>query len=142
MPRITFLWALSCLPFAAVAADDGRVRFLEQEVRRMQQQVQSLSRRLDELERPDLKAPAARPRAPASPQTSDAWIDAAKWRRVRAGMSELEVIELLGPPTSMREIDGEHVLFYALEVGSSGFLGGSVRFRDRAVSAVEAPVLQ
>lgn len=142
MPRITFLWVLGCLPLAAVAADDGRVRFLEQEVRRLHQQVQMLSRRLDELERPAPRSPAAQPRAPAAASTSDAWIDAARWHKVRTGMSELEVVTLLGPPTSMREIDGEHVLFYALEVGSSGFLGGSVRFRDRVVSAVQPPVLQ
>jgi hypothetical protein len=33
-------------------------------------------------------------------------------------------------------------LFWALEIGSSGFLGGNVRLRDRRVVAVETPTLR
>ena len=54
----------------------------------------------------------------------------------------MEVIGSLGPPTSMRDVDGARVLFYALEIGSSGFLGGSVKLRDRAVVEIQVPVLQ
>ena len=57
-------------------------------------------------------------------------------------MSELEVIGALGPPTSMRTQGNERVLLYAIEIGSSGFLGGSVTLRDRVVSEVRQPVLQ
>jgi len=42
----------------------------------------------------------------------------------------------------MREVEGARVLFYAMELGASGFLGGSVKFRDRAVIEVQQPVLQ
>jgi hypothetical protein len=39
--------------------------------------------------------------------------------------------------------DGEtRVLLYAMEIGSTGFLGGSVELRDRKVSAVLKPVLR
>ena len=80
----------------------------------------------------------------ASPAHADPqrWIDGAKWRRLQPGMSELEVIELLGAPTSMREEGGARVLLYALEIGTSGFLGGSVTLRDRVVSEVRQPALQ
>lgn len=50
---------LMLAPFAAPAADDPRVSFLEQEVRNLQRQVQVLTRQMDELRtRPD--RPAAR----------------------------------------------------------------------------------
>jgi hypothetical protein len=140
-------WAalLACLPFAAMA-DDLRVSQLEQEVRRLERQVLALSRRLDEVQRPSFGserrvAPAAGVMA-AAPASGDGWLDAAKWRRVKPGMAELDVIGLLGPPTSMREESGERVLLYALEVGTSGFLGGSVTLRDRVVTAVQTPVLR
>ena len=135
---------LLTLPLVAHAADDGRVSFLEQEVRNLQRQVLSLNRRIDEMStrQPGNFEPARTlPAAPAV-AASDAWLDAGKWRKVKPGMSELEVVSLLGPPTSMRGESGARVLFYALEIGTSGFLGGSVQFRDRAVSAVQAPVLQ
>jgi hypothetical protein len=57
-------------------------------------------------------------------------------------MTELEVIGLLGPPTSMRAQSDERVLLYALEIGTSGFLGGSVTLRDRSVTEVQKPVLR
>jgi len=138
------LLALLLLPMAAVAADDTRISFLEQEVRNLQRQVQALSTQLNELQRrPDRPAsvPPATNRTAAA-ASSDTWIDAGKWKRVRRGMSELEVMDLLGPPTSMRDEQGARVLLYALEVGSSGFLGGSVRIRDHVVDEVKTPTLQ
>jgi hypothetical protein len=140
---VRFLLLLACMPLAALAADEGRFSFLEQEVRNLQRQVQALSRQVDELRtRPALPPDRAGNTAATPPATSDTWLDAARWRRVRPGMSELEVIGTLGVPTSMRAQDGTRVLLYAMEIGASGFLGGSVTLRDRAVVEVHAPVLQ
>ena len=145
MARV-ILGVLLCglLPLAAGAADDGRVSYLEQEVRELKRQVMSLTRRLDDATtRPDrLVAPAINARSHATAETSTSWVDADKWRRLRAGMNELEVVSILGPPTSMRDVGADHVLFYALEIGSSGYLGGSVKLRDRAVTEIQLPVLQ
>jgi hypothetical protein len=138
------LLALLLMPLTAVAADEQRLSFLEQEVRNLQRQVMTLSRQLDELRtRPD-RAPSTTSAATraASPVSSDQWLDGKKWRRLIRGMSELEVIGMLGPPTSMRTQGNERVLLYAMEIGSSGFLGGSVTLRDRAVSEVRPPILQ
>jgi hypothetical protein len=137
------LLAFLMLPLTALAADDPRVSFLEQEVRNLQRQVQALSRQLDELRtRPDRPLPQrAAPSGALPDATLPRWVDASLWRRLRPGMSELEVISALGPPTSMREDDGR-VLLYALEISSSGFLGGSVKLRDRAVVEIRQPTLQ
>jgi hypothetical protein len=139
-----WLLLVSSLPLLANAADEGRVSFLEQEVRNLQRQVMALSRRVEELERPNALAAggSTRPASPSPAPSSDSWIDAGKWRKVRPGMSELEVITLLGPPTSMRNEDDARILFYAMEVGSAGFLGGSVKFRGRIVSEIRVPTLQ
>ena len=83
----------------------------------------------------------AHPLQPAVP-SSTAWLEAARWDRVRPGMSELEVIGILGPPTSMRQEGEARVLLYAMEIGSAGFLGGNVELRDRAVSEVHKPTLK
>jgi hypothetical protein len=136
--------ALLCISVAALAADELKISQLEQDVRNLQRQVQALSRQIGELRsqpvRPDRAAPP--PSSPAPATHADAWLDASKWQRLRLRMSELEVVSLLGPPTSMREENGERVLLYALEIGSSGFLGGSVRLRDRVVVEVQMPTLQ
>jgi hypothetical protein len=57
-------------------------------------------------------------------------------------MNELDVIASLGPPSSMREEGGKRILLYAMELGASGFLGGSVALRERAVVEVLQPSLR
>ena len=133
---------LMLLPLAATASDQQRISFLEQEVRNLQRQVQALSRQLDELRMRPESPPGriAAPQAVAPASGAARWLDAGRWRQLRRGMNELEVIQLLGPPTSMREEAGARVLLYALEIGAAGFLGGSVILRDRLVSEVQQPI--
>jgi hypothetical protein len=133
---------------AVIAADNDsfRVMKLEQDMRNLERQVQVLSRQVDELKQQlaragDSSRLSAQSSTPAV-ASSSAWLEAATWGRVRAGMSELEVIGVLGPPTSMRQEGDQRVLLYAMEIGSSGFLSGSVALRDRAVVEVHKPVLR
>jgi hypothetical protein len=142
--RQLLLVMLISMPCASWAADEHRLSFLEQEVRNLQRQVQSLSRQLDELRtRPDRPAsPVAAPRANAPSSDPARWLDVSRWKQLRPGMSELEVISSLGPPTSMRDEGGARVLLYAMEIGASGFLGGSVTLRDHNVAEVRLPTLQ
>jgi len=138
------LWSL-ILPLSASAADEGRLSFLEQEVRNLQRQVQVLSRQMDELRTRPVRL-ASKPATGTAVATSAAdlpqWVDSSRWRAIRNGMSELEVIGSLGAPTSVREEDGASVLLYAMEIGASGFLGGSVKLRQHAVVEVIRPTLQ
>jgi len=139
------LLALLILPLTAAAADDPRLSFLEQEVRNLQRQVQALSRQMDELQtRPERPGPQTSVHPGAAPVESapPKWVDASLWRRLRPGMSELDVISSLGPPTTMREEGGARVLLYAMEIGASGFLRGSVKLRERAVVEILQPTLQ
>jgi len=136
------------LSFSAVAADDDTYRLMkvEQDVRNLERQVQTLTRQLDDLRMQQSRAgdriPSARASSAPAGASSTAWLEATRWDRVRTGMSELEVIGVLGQPTSMRQDGDTRVLLYAMEIGSSGFLGGSVELKDRAVTAVNKPVLK
>ena len=138
------LTMLVFLALPAMAADDLKVSVLEQDVRDLKRQVQALSRQVDELRnRPGDSTPRAAPqRESTSSDELPQWVDAAKWRLLRRGMSELEVIGSLGSPTSMRDEAGARVLLYAMEIGASGFLGGSVTLRERAVTEIRQPTLQ
>jgi outer membrane murein-binding lipoprotein Lpp len=145
MNRTILTAILLCLPFTAGAADDLRVSQLEQEVRELQRQMRAQSQQIEQL-RLQLARPVDQPRAASSPAPAAAndglWLDAAKWQLVNTGMSELEVISLLGPPVSMRAEGSERVLLYAMEIGSSGFLTGTVTLRERVVLKVQVPVLR
>ena len=143
--RIAALMLLLIATSLAWPADDFKVIKLEQDMRNLEQQVRELSRQLAEVQR---GAATREPPAAPAPRTlvpiSSAWLDVRNWDRIREGMSELDVINLLGPPTSMRtEADASsRTLFYAMEIGSSGFLGGHVKFAGHQVTEVEKPVLK
>jgi hypothetical protein len=151
-PLPALMLALALVPAmpgpAFAQAETLKIQQLEQDLRDLRRTVDLQQRRLDELERATGRAgrPAAAPPASrAAPAGRDApWLQAANWERVRPGLGELEVVSLLGPPTSMRTADDgrTRTLFYALEIGSSGFLGGQVVFEDRRVTAVEPPRLR
>jgi hypothetical protein len=145
MRHVIFASLLLCAPIAAGAADALKISQIEQDIIRLQQQIQEQARQLETLRIRLVQSPAlpdAREPSRAPPLQPGAWLDAAKWAQVKPGMSELEVITLLGAPTSMRANDGEHVLLYAMEIGASGFLGGSVTLRDRSVLQVQLPQLR
>jgi hypothetical protein len=130
-----------------LAADDFKVIKLEQDVINLQRRVEELSREVDQLQQ---RAPVAdaSPTAAATstppPDDAPRWLSAANWNRVHPGMSELEVIEILGPPASVRggAAGSSRTLMYAMELGSSAFLAGSVTLEARKVVDVEAPSLR
>ena len=146
--RTLLIALLALLGQSALAADDATYRLmkLEQEVRNLDRQVQTLTRQLDELKQQTARAgdrSSIAPRSSTTPAASSGdWLEAARWDRVRPGMGELEVIGILGPPTSMRQEGETRVLLYAMEIGSTGFLSGSVALRERKVSEVNKPVLR
>jgi hypothetical protein len=142
--RYLILAPLLALIAASANGDDFKIIKLEQDVRNLERQVGVLSRQVDELSGRLSRSgehPAA-PRANAGEPPSSAWLRAENWDRIRPGMSELEVINALGPPASMRVDDDARILLYALEIGSDGFLSGSVTLMDRRVVDVEKPVLK
>ena len=127
-------------------ADDARERQLELDVQQLRRELMAQSRRIDELERLAGRGgikEATVVTSPVSPVLPP-WLVAANWERVRPGMSEAEVRQLLGTPTSVREgstAQGK-TFFYALEVAPEAFLAGSVEIADGKVSEVKKPVLR
>ena len=132
----------------STAADESKIIRLEQDVRKLEQEVRDLSRQVAELRRNSggaslIPAPAASAPAPAPPAESPRWLRSQNWQRLRPGMSELQVAEALGPPTSTRTTqNSDTIWFYALEIGTDSFLGGSVLLREGKVVEVKAPVLK
>lgn len=144
--RYLLVAALLLLSSALYAADDFKVIKLEQDMRNLERQVQVLARELNELKMQlsrsgDRSASSTAATGPVTAGSTD-WLNVSNWQKLRPGMGELEVISALGPPTSMRQEGDTRVLLYAMEIGSSGFLSGSVALKDRAVVEVQQPVLK
>lgn len=133
------------LPLTTLA-DDIRLQQLESEVTRLRREVEEQARRIDQLERSAREATLSQS-TPGQPRRSDdspAWLVTTNWDRIRPGMKELDVIALLGRPTSVR-IDAAgkvHTFLYALELGPKAFLSGNVRLDDSGVVDVAKPTLR
>lgn len=132
--------------FAQVPVDDQRVRQLEQEVMRLQRELETQSRRLQALEQAARITSLPSPALPASPAEngSPAWLVSATWDRIKPGMKAVDVIAILGRPTSARYSDDGKVrlLFYAMEIGANAILAGNIRVDDSGVVEINRPVLK
>jgi hypothetical protein len=144
MTRLLLVSWLLLMPVAASAADSIEISRLQQDIRDLKRDVEALTRRMDELrtQAANPANPALRSIAPPGAASAGTWVDAAKWRQLKAGMSELEVIATLGAPTSMRAQGADRVLLYAMEIGTTGFLAGSVTVREKVVAEIQVPVLR
>lgn len=140
---VTVLTMLFALP---AAAEDPRVRQVEIDLARLQREVDSQQRRIDQLEREMRTSGQGRTAsgAPRAAESSPAWLVVANWDRVRNGMKALEVIAILGRPTSVREgaEGGQQTFFYAMELGPASVLSGNVRFGKQGVAEVQKPELR
>jgi hypothetical protein len=140
--------ATVAVPLPAFAQDELRVRQLENDVRTLQREVEMQNQRIDRLES-SARAPGAGSAPPTvvtprAVDSSPAWLVSTNWDKLRPGMKELEVIALLGRPTSVRgdENAKAHTMFYALELGPNAFLTGNVRFGDAGVAEINRPTLR
>ncbi len=129
----------------AGGVDDLRVRQLEQDLMRLQRELDAQSRRIEQLERSERNAGIGRATTPSArpSDSSPGWLLSANWDRVRTGMKELDVIALLGRPTSVRTAEGKvQALMYAMEVGPDAVLAGNVRMGDNGVAEINRPTLR
>jgi hypothetical protein len=144
--RVFFLiWTLS-LSASVLAAEDFRVMKLEQDVRTLERELQTLERLVNELQQRARRTdPTFEIGTTATPtqETEQKWLQASAWSRIKPGMSELEVIEILGKPTALRPDPSERrALLYTLEIGATSFLTGSVSFENGKAADVQKPTLR
>jgi hypothetical protein len=134
-------------PLPAFAQDELRVRQLENEVSRLQREIDAQNQRIERLEsgaRTSGASPPATVITPRAADSSPAWLVSGNWDKVHTGMKELDVIALLGRPTSVHTNDDTktHTMFYAMELGPNTFLTGNVRFSAAGVAEITKPALR
>lgn len=144
MKTMVLLYATLFAAGSAFAAEDFRVMKLEQDMRNLERHVQTLQRQMSDLQqRSQRSTPTIRFPDPSETRTDDKWLSAAAWQRVKPGMTELQVIEILGTPTALRPDErGRRALLYTLEIGSTGFLTGAIAFENGKAIEVEMPALK
>lgn len=144
--RSCLLVTLSLLFMLPASADEVRERQLELDLAQLRRELLAQTRRIDELERLVRfdSPPRTSARGAKAPEVVPGWLVAGNWNRVKPAMTELEVIAILGTPSSVRAgADAStRTLLYALEIGTGAFLAGSVEIGANGVTAVSKPALR
>jgi hypothetical protein len=126
---------------AAAQTRDPRVDELTKETARLKQRISDQETRIAELERAVKSLQSAAPPMPApNPSPTPPWHRPASWNQIKTGMSEADVVALLGPPTSVDSSIDQRTLLYAPDSKSTSTLKGSVTLIDDRVSAMTPPV--
>ena len=132
---------------AGVNADEVHERQLDQQLQELRRQVDAQARRIEQLERGQMRSsgPPTQvwPEKASSPAEASPWLVASNWERIRPGMSAEQVTAILGAPNSERPGEaGTTALLYALEMQEGVFLAGRVELRGGKVTAVQKPQLR
>jgi len=148
---VVLLSSLTVLtPLHAAPIDEFRLSDIEQTLHALESTVKEQARQIAELQRqlghtPLPATATATTTTTSTPISSDSrWMSSENWLQIKLGMKELQVIDLLGPPTQLRTSDDQtaRILMYAIEIGRSGFLSGRVILNKGTVSLIEIPSLK
>jgi hypothetical protein len=139
---IRMIWLLYLsLPLTTMAQTrDPRVDALTTEVAQLKRTMADQEQRIAELEKAvrALQTVAA-PVPERIPAPTPAWHLASNWNLIKTGMSEAQVVEILGPPT-LEETDTDlRNLYYQPDPRSTTTLNGSVTLKDDRVTAMAPP---
>jgi hypothetical protein len=116
----------------AGAAEDPRFEQVRQDVQLLLRTVREQERKIERLEREVTRlatvARGGKP-PPGASQVIEApgrWVSFSAWEKLKPGMTESEVVQVLGAPTAVRAAAGGKTLLYTLELTGTGYLTGSV----------------
>jgi hypothetical protein len=129
------------LPLIAMAqAPDPRIDELRKEAAQLKITIADQERRIADLERivKTLQVVAAPVPTPI-PTAIPPWHLAPNWILIKKGMSEAQVVEILGPPTSVDSTVDVRTLFYKPDSRATTTLNGTVTLTDDRVSALVPP---
>ncbi len=126
---------------AMAQTHDPRVDELTKETAQLKRTITDQGARIAELEKAvkSLQAAAAPPLPARIPPEIPPWHRASNWALIKAGMSEAQVVEILGPPTSVDTSIDTRILVYAPDSRSTSTLKGSVTLTDDRVTAMVPP---
>jgi len=144
------VWFAAVSP-AGAQLEDFRTRQLMQDVAELKRLVRAQEQRIDQLERELSRVTSRSPdRGGSRPPDKNAgspnaaWLNLKNWDRIAEGMSEKQVLDVLGYPTSSRTGENATVktLFYTQPAGNTGFLSGTVVLEKDRVRSIQKPALK
>lgn len=139
---IPAIWLYSLtFPLTAMAqAHDPRVDALTADMTKLKSTIADQEQRITALEKTVKALQAAATPAPQPiPAPTPAWQVASNWTLIKKGMSEAQVVEILGAATMTEAVNDMRTLYYTPDPRSTTTLKGSVTLMDDRVTASMPP---
>lgn len=127
-------------PVLTAQTRDSRLDKLAMDTAELKRTVADQDHRIAELEKTVKMLQAAAAPVPSPiPNPTPAWTKASSWTLIKPGMSEAQVVEILGPPTTEQSAIDKRTLYYQPDPHSTSTLSGSVTLTDDRVIATAPP---
>jgi hypothetical protein len=142
---------LVAAPFAIGQTRDRRLDDALGEITALKRIVKEQDRRIAALEKAskpvEIPAAVSLERFPADdrvkirnqPAVAIPWQTVLAWSQIKAGMSRVQVEEILGPPTSVDSVIDSQILNYKGDLPGTGSLAATVKLTDDRVAQVTPP---
>jgi hypothetical protein len=120
---------------------DPRVDDLAKETAQLKRIIADQDRRIAELEKTVKALQGAAAPAPARiPADTPPWQLTSNWNLLKKGMSEAQVVEILGPAVRVESAVDKRTLYYAPDARSAATPNGSVTLVDDRLTASVPPI--
>jgi SmpA / OmlA family len=141
MRRVGLLLLMGVVAMAQTR--DPRVDELTKETAQLKHRVADQEARIAELERAvKVLQSAAAPMPAPIPSPTPLWHRASNWTQIKVGMSEAQVVAILGSPTNVDSSIDKRTLLYEPDARSTSPLKGSVTLIGDRVTAMTPPAFQ
>lgn len=129
------------LATATSADDSAQIHEMERQISLLKDIVAEQGARIRKLELLQGTTPTQSRSSEAGSisATRPPWHDPKAWSRLKTGMSEAQIVSILGRPTSVERISF-HRLIYRGEVAGSGYVTGSVSLHNEQLFTISEPV--
>jgi hypothetical protein len=129
------------------AQESDRVRQLERNFDLLKNTVVQQGSRIEALER-ELRGKSSaselnvstKAQTQTAPSAGQPWHDRNAWGRVKNGMSEAQVVSILGRPTSVETVGSYKTIVFRGPVSGAVSVTGNVKLQDDRVWQVNTPV--
>jgi SmpA / OmlA family len=119
---------------------DPRVDELTKETAQLKRKIADQEGRIAELERAvKVLQSAAAPLPAPIPSPTPLWHRASNWTQIKVGMSEAQVVAILGSPTNVDSSIDKRTLLYEPDASSTSPLKGSVTLIGDRVTGMTPP---
>lgn len=121
--------------------DSDKIQSLEDEITLLKMMLIQMGEKLEKLESSKVSPNQTHKGSTTKNYTSaDGWRDVNNWKKIKRGMNQNTVIQILGQPTSIKNLSPFTTLYYKGNLPNGANVSSSVKLSEDRVFGIYEPV--